>query len=640
VGHVPLGHTLEDEFEGLYEPHDSFKSPRLPEIWWQDRQTESSEIYRVFHGPNTQLPPEFEELGISGAEAYSAVLCICLHKEKVLATPDGTTRKTFRQSLTDSLSDTGKHALLPAERRFVQYVLERLEAAKNIFLPYMADVVANTICADFMDYIRRDTANTGLDRQTDDRVLSQFYVGEDIRCPEPSSFRMALNLQDSSDKPKLDSCTGVVDLVRKRFRLAEIIYYHKTKVAASAMLAKALSLVGVPSEVPEWRTPGIKLADIEELTAAISSGRVELPKLRARESASALLSPEIGDDSLLLWLQERAWDDCERLAPKARDGGSRSKPSAPQRDREQVIDENGKITLHERLRGIALLQLLTRRRLYKSFAHIDAETVAGINSIDPNLEEMIESAIQLALVLRGKEARDLQRRADIEREMTAAAGWPVDAVIIYIPPRKSQAKGIETRALSSGHLLTLGDHPAVKDAVKNLNEQYKHLWRIILLVHPDYAHDARGLSRAYDVFVNRVWNVNPSVARNEALRRNARFSYIAPELADSAKTFEQLMGKGQPNWRRFLEAEHSIPGSTLASDDHAMRAYLMAVDPDPESLKHLMHQEYGKPGELPKRVEQRLGKQFAAGREGETQIDELRIALDGELRMLRGQAKV
>jgi hypothetical protein len=53
-----------------------------------------------------------------------------------------------------------------------------------------------------------------------------------------------------------------------------------------------------------------------------------------------------------------------------------------------------------------------------------------------------------------------------------------------------------------------------------------------------------------------------------------------------------------------------------------------------------MHQEYGKPGELPKRVEQRLGKQFAAGREGETQIDELRIALDGELRMLRGQAKV
>ncbi len=33
VGHVPLGHTLEDEFEGIYVPHDKFESPRLPVLW-------------------------------------------------------------------------------------------------------------------------------------------------------------------------------------------------------------------------------------------------------------------------------------------------------------------------------------------------------------------------------------------------------------------------------------------------------------------------------------------------------------------------------------------------------------------------------------------------------------------------------
>lgn len=33
VGHVPLGHTLEDEFEGIYKKHDDFASPRIPFLW-------------------------------------------------------------------------------------------------------------------------------------------------------------------------------------------------------------------------------------------------------------------------------------------------------------------------------------------------------------------------------------------------------------------------------------------------------------------------------------------------------------------------------------------------------------------------------------------------------------------------------
>ena len=48
-----------------------------------------------------------------------------------------------------------------------------------------------------------------------------------------------------------------------------------------------------------------------------------------------------------------------------------------------------------------------------------------------------------------------------------------------------------------------------------LNEAYKGLWRIILLVHPKYERDVIGLSKAVDTLLLAIW---PSVDISSVLR--------------------------------------------------------------------------------------------------------------------------
>lgn len=229
VGHIPLGHTLEDEFDGIFEKHDDFVSPRLRHLWLAP----DSAIHAVLR--RTDLyPASFGRLGISDGEAVAAaVLLICTWKEKV----DGTQRRTFEEILQAHISDPKRPDGIAPD------LLDAMDAVSpNLFSPYMADIVANTISADYLDYLRRDPHNLGLDVLRDDRVVSRFWVGLDHR----DQARMALALVDRRGKPRLDTCTGVVELVRQRYRFAEIVYYHRTKVAASAMLAKVFHLIGPP----------------------------------------------------------------------------------------------------------------------------------------------------------------------------------------------------------------------------------------------------------------------------------------------------------------------------------------------------------------------------------------------------------
>jgi HD superfamily phosphohydrolase len=589
VGHVPLGHTLEDEFEGIYVPHDKFESPRLPVLWGAG-EGETSDLRSAIQSAHVHglFPPEFKALGVDVDTAYAAVMTTCLYKEKRETVGSRETHQSFPQLLDQALKSTDENALSTKQRQFVQFVQRQFQRAAGLFHPYMADIVSDTICADYMDYVRRDTANTGLDRQTDDRVLSQFLVGryEPVDDGEVQ-YRMALLLSDSRGKPRLDACTGVVDLVRRRFRLAEIIYYHKTKVSASAMLAKAFSLVGTPDEVSAIPEAQIGLKDSAELAQKLVSGEQDLHELRHRQSANSLLSPDIGDESLLIWLQQSAWDRVAEVA-------ATTSISPLQRVE----------TITAILRGVGLLQLLVRRKLYKAFAQINSDAIAyitGIRGVDGDASpEQTKRRVGDVLKLRGKANGEHERRARIERAMAEAAEWPVDSLLVYVPPRKSQAKGIETRALSGGAVVTLGEHPAVSEEVKSLNRQYERLWRVILLVHPQFEHDALGLSSAIDTFIREVWSINPSDCEAH-IHAVARFVYIPQAQREGAKLFRDLCAPGPVPWSTYLDAASSAHSeSTLTGKEQAYRGYILSIPgvsrerrkkalidefPDPEALQ-------------------------------------------------------
>jgi len=545
--------------------------------------------------------------------AYAAVMSICLYKEKRETGAHTDKYKSFDAMLNDAMAARGEEELNGTQREFVEHVQLKLKSVQFAFAPYMVDIVSNTICADYMDYVRRDTANTGLDRQTDDRVLSQFLVGEYSNADLSTQYRMALLLTDSRGKPRLDACTGVVDLVRKRFRLAEIIYYHKTKVSASAMLAKALSLIGKPPEVPAEPADLIRIADTEKLAARIRAGELTLASLRRRQSATALLSPEIGDESLLVWLQDYAWAKAEELLSADASSSHTTDPTP-----------TPPIELEALLRGIGFLQLLVRRKLYKVCAQISADGVAcitGVSGVDgEGNPEQIKQKIQDVMRLRGKTNGQHERRATVERAVAEAADWPLDSVLIYIPPLKSQAKGIETRALSSGSVVTLGEHPAVSGEVQVLNRQYERLWRVILLVHPDFQYDALGLSRAIDAFLGEVWDVD--LGKCEAdVKGIARFDYIPAHQREGAALFRDLCAPDKPDWGIYLSAANTLrPEATLSSREQASRAYIVSIAKDPPACEKLLKERHSEPGA----IEQRVAR---ITRSNTPPVDALRMAL-------------
>jgi hypothetical protein len=92
--------------------------------------------------------------------------------------------------------------------------------------------VSSTIDADLLDYLRRDAYFAGLAQRYDDRVLTSFLVADG---------RLALQMaKHGMERP--DARSEIVQLLRMRYFLTERVYYHHTKVAAGAMVSKAVEL--------------------------------------------------------------------------------------------------------------------------------------------------------------------------------------------------------------------------------------------------------------------------------------------------------------------------------------------------------------------------------------------------------------
>lgn len=572
IGHVPLGHTLEDEFDGIYLKHDDFASPRIPFLWHEISPGQDSDIRQVFRREEL-LPECFNRLGIDGEKAWQTVMLICLHKESTTAEGE---RLTFREVV-----EAHDERAVP----FVRVLKAALDRAEGkTFFPYMADIVGNTICADYLDYLRRDAVNVGLDVLKDNRVASRFFVARDAR----GLLRMALALEDRHGKPRLDTCTGVVELVRQRFRFAEIIYYHKTKVAASAMLAKVFALIGTPQEVG---SPAqiVDVDQVRDLTRRMVEGDVNPSDLERKCFPSSLLDPSIGDETLLLWLQGQAFETLSESC--------RSKDAA---------------RISRSLRGIALLQGLVRRKLYKVCFTIDQKIYRELAPGSKEPHEIERKIKGMLSVLR----KNPGTRARLESQMASAAGWPEDALLLYVPPRKSQAKGIETKALDQGDVVTLGSHSAVKEEVLRLSEAYKGLWRIILLVHPKYRSDVVGLSKAVDMLIADLWpGLDLRTALN-GIRDGALFYYVEEKQRRAALEYGRLVGQKKLDWSCFDEAGYESANGTVSTTEHAERAVLLGLLNARGGSVEMIKARYGDPNSLSTALAEMAPSLTVEGREG------------------------
>ncbi len=151
---------------------------------------------------------------------------------------------------------------------------------------YISDIVGNTVCADLLDYLRRDIYFCGLDEASGSRFMRYLTIGDATPGVGSSPWRLIVRLTKNVDEPpRRDVISELVQLLRVRYTLGERVYYHHAKMSSSAMVARAV-----------WSAMH---DDVEE--------RLDLEKLR-----------ELGDDLLLDWLSTCGHEVAQHLARSLR----------------------------------------------------------------------------------------------------------------------------------------------------------------------------------------------------------------------------------------------------------------------------------------------------------------------------------
>src|SRR6185503_16996643 len=180
VTHIPFGHHIEDQ-AGMFRRHDS------------------GARFRRMLGPERELGRLLERLGV---------------RREVLST------------LLAAKSREPEKGEPPAS--------EPREREQMVVPPYWSQILADTICSDILDYLQRDAYFTGLRLGVDPRVAAYFKI-------DRASGNLYLDLA-KRELLREDILSEAIRLLEARYYFSERVYYHHAKVAAGALVARAVEL--------------------------------------------------------------------------------------------------------------------------------------------------------------------------------------------------------------------------------------------------------------------------------------------------------------------------------------------------------------------------------------------------------------
>jgi len=100
---------------------------------------------------------------------------------------------------------------------------------------FIYDLVNNTVCADLLDYLRRDCYFCNLDLDTNYRFLKYLYLAWD-----GPTRRVVVRLwKEGRTRPRADVLSELIRLLDNRYLLGERVYFHHAKLISGTMLAAA-----------------------------------------------------------------------------------------------------------------------------------------------------------------------------------------------------------------------------------------------------------------------------------------------------------------------------------------------------------------------------------------------------------------
>jgi HD superfamily phosphohydrolase len=185
MGHVPFGHTLEDE---------------MPVIAKHDDPSSGSALSRMELTVKEVL---LEAKQIGYADPVLQVLT----------------------AIAASKDDAQLYELVEKGSVKPEYVV-------------LADIIGNTICADLLDYIKRDHLMTGIRATYDDRIFRYFGIGQH-RFKGQYYSRIVIRLVKNG-RMRGDCLADLFDILKLRYNLSDKVIFHPQKCAADAMLIKAV----------------------------------------------------------------------------------------------------------------------------------------------------------------------------------------------------------------------------------------------------------------------------------------------------------------------------------------------------------------------------------------------------------------
>lgn len=190
----------------------------------------------------------------------------------------------YGHTLEDELNFFGRHdendsrlqRMLGRSGSEIAAVLERTEYGRavldalaserpNSSNTWISEVVSSPNGADVLDYVDRDSLFCGLDHRVDSAIFRQFSIEKTSRSP--GAQRHLVSKLYGRHGFRLDADHALLSLLRERFALFLKVYTHSAKIAAGAMLGKAL----YESDLTE---PKVERMGDEELLWSLKSSRV------------------------------------------------------------------------------------------------------------------------------------------------------------------------------------------------------------------------------------------------------------------------------------------------------------------------------------------------------------------------------
>lgn len=226
IGHLPYGHTLEDEL-GHLAPHDGLS--RLEKI--------SSRTYPGY-APSDWVSAQKPKLISDGQWSLENLIDV-LYKDVVsLFDIDEPPFAVVRAIISKSPKNNSSHRAAWEEQR------EDLNRKFNLDL--CRDIVGNTICADFLDYLHRDWYHLGKPLYEETRIYQYMEARQALDSTSVpfsdgsvSDLEFVINI-GSGEKIRHDALTSILELLEGRYKLAETVLFHRTKLAVTGLLDRCL----------------------------------------------------------------------------------------------------------------------------------------------------------------------------------------------------------------------------------------------------------------------------------------------------------------------------------------------------------------------------------------------------------------